>query len=543
MIARLLCVFLPALLLGPPLFAQEHHHHSMESFGSVNFPISCDPAVQSTFTRGLALLYSFEYEQAQQAFQNVAQGDPACAMAYWGQGMSLYHQLWDRPAKATLERGGQLLSKARELKSTAREHDYIQALSVFYTHIDQLDHAQRAEEYSNAMKGVMERNPDDREARTFYALSLLASGPEHDPNLTNAKAAVAILTKLFDAEPTHPGIAHYIIHSCDNPQMASLALPAARKYAAIAPESPHAVHMPSHIFARLGLWQDDIRSNLAAIQIADKMSEMHLHALHHKVHSMDFLEYAYLQIGDDAKAHEQVQELSIMQVSPGDADFVQDYLQSRQSIFPVVYAIERRQWKEVLSLQPKADTEPYTKSPIYWGRAVAAGHLHDAAAAEDALRHYDELVEATRQGPKPHIADSMKQPRKVMAGWAAYAAGKQEDAVRALTEVADEQDQVGKGETEIPAREMLADMLLESGRAQEALTQYEISLQTDPNRFNGLFGAAEAASKIQQREKAMTYYSQLLKNCSGSHSERPELQQARTRVASNGSQAGRPGSR
>jgi tetratricopeptide (TPR) repeat protein len=541
--ARLLSVFLPALLLAPPFFAQEHRHDSMESFGSVNFPVSCDPAVQSTFTRGLALLYSFEYEQAQQAFENVAQRDPACAMAYWGQGMSLYHQLWDRPSKATLERGGQLLSKARELKSTPREHDYIQALSVFYTHIDQLDHAQRAEEYSNAMKGVTERNPDDREARIFYALSLLASGPDNDPNLTNAKAAVALLSKLFDEEPTHPGIAHYIIHSCDNPQMASLALPAARKYATIAPASPHAVHMPSHIFARLGLWQDDIQSNLAAIQIADKMSEMHLHALHHKVHSMDFLEYAYLQISDDAKAHELVRELSTMRVSPGDADFVQDYLQSRQSMFPVVYAIERRQWKEVLSLQPRDDAEPYTKSPSYWGRAVAAGHLHDAAAAQDALKHYDELVETTRKGPKPHIADGMKQPRKVMAAWTAYAAGKQEEALRALAEVADEQDKVGKGETEIPAREMLADMLLDSGRAQDALAQYELSLETDPNRFNGLFGAAVAAGKIQQREKATTYYLQLLKNCSGSHSERPELQQARTLVASDDSHAARPESR
>jgi len=499
----------------------------------VNFPTSCAPATQSSFTRGMALLYSFEYEQAEQTFASVAQKDPNCAMAYWGQAMSLYHQLWERPSKSALQHGAELLGKARELKTTPREHDYIQALSAFYRDDDPKKHEARAEAYCKAMKGVVDRNPEDREAQVFYALSLLASSPDDDPNLTNAKAAVAILTKLFEEQPAHPGIAHYIIHSCDNPHMASLALPAARKYAAIAPASAHAVHMPSHIFARLGLWQDDIQSNLQAIQIADKQAEMHLHTMHHKVHSMDFLEYAYLQIGDDADAKKQVEGLSSMRLQHGDAEFMHAYLQARQSGFPVVYAIERRQWKEALGLEPKAEAEPYAKSTVYWGRAIAAGHLHDAGAAQDALQHFDELVEVTHKGPKSYLADSMKQPRKVVAAWAAYAAGKQEDAVRELTAVADEQDKVGKGETEIPAREMLADLLLDSGKTQEALAQYEISLKTDPNRFNGLYGAAQAASKLQQKEKAATYLAQLLKNCAGSHSDRPELAQAKTLVAAN----------
>jgi tetratricopeptide (TPR) repeat protein len=531
--AKLLSFILPAILVAAALFAQEHHHEGMVSIGdlgSVNFPISCAAGTQETFTRGVALLYSFEYEQAQRAFESVAQKDPACAMAYWGQGMSLYHQLWDRPSKTSLQHGAELLSKASALKSTPREHDYIQALAVFYRDPDQ-DHEKRADAYCAAMKGVTERNAQDREAQVFYALALLGSAPENDMQHKNERAAVAILNKLFQEQPRHPGVAHYIIHSCDNPQMAGLALPAARKYAEIAPSSAHAVHMPSHIFARLGLWQDDIQSNLRAIEIADQQAAMHMHTTHHRVHSMDFLEYAYLQIGDDAKAHEQVVALSTMKAMPGDEDFMFDYLRTRQIAAPMVYAIERRQWKEALALEPLPDGEPYVKTPIYWGKAVAAGHLHDAAAAQDALKHYDELVEATRKGPKPYVGSGFKQQRKELVAWADYAAGKQDEAVRELTAVADEQDKVGKGETDLPAREMLADMLLESGKPKEALEQYEISLKTDPNRFNGLYGAAQAASQLQQKDKATSFYTQLLKNCDGIHSDRPELQQAKTLVA------------
>ena len=530
---RLLSIVCFGYLWSSPLFAQEHHHDSsMKELGSVNFPVSCTPAVQEKFTRGMALLYSFEYEQAQQSFESVSQTDPACAMAYWGRGMSLYHQLWSRPSRATLQQGAKLLRIAKERKCTPRERDYIAALAVFYTNPDKAGHQERATAYSKAMKIVMERHPEDREAAVLYALSLLASEPEDDTNLVNARAAVEILNKLFEEQPTHPGIAHYIIHSCDNPKMASLALPAARKYAAIAPASAHAVHMPSHIFARLGLWQDDIQSNVAAIQIADRMAGMHLHWAHHKIHSMDFLEYAYLQIGDDANAKAQMDGILAMRKSDVDSDF-QDYLQSAQSDFPMVYALERRQWREALNLQPVADGPAYVQSGTYWGRAIAAGHLHDAAAAQEALKHYDQLLAATRQGAKPYIADGMERQRKVLKAWTDYASGKQEQAAQELTAVADEQDKVGKGETELPAREMLADMLSDAGRTQEALAQYEISLHTDPNRFNGLAGAAEAAGKLQQKEKAAGYYAQLLKNCSGSHSDRPELQQAKMLVAAN----------
>lgn len=531
-----LLAFISTLSFAPDLLsAQEpqHHHDADEKVGTVSFPTSCAPAVQSQFERGVALLHSFEYEVADAQFEEVAKKDPRCAMAYWGQAMTFYHELWNRPSKADLAQGAELLAKARSLKPpTAREHDYVLALSVFYSDTKKLDHNQRADAYAKAMQGVYERNPNDHEAAIFYALSLLASGPDRDPNLTNAKAAVAILNKLYDEQPNHPGIAHYIIHSCDNPAMASLALPAARKYASIAPSSPHAVHMPSHIFARLGLWQDDINSNLAAIRIADSMAAHH-HVMHHKVHSLDFLEYAYLQIGDDASAKAAIEQIAAIRPEQMDPDF-KNYLLMRQAEGPARYALERRQWKEALSLQPSAGAPPDVQLVTYWGHAVAAGHLHDAVAAQDSLKHYDELLEATRKGPRAYIVDGLKNEHQLVQAWAAYAAGNSDDAVRLLRAVADNQDKVGKGETELPAREMLADMLLDLQRPQEALTEYTISLRTDPNRFNGLYGAAQAATQAQQKEKAGIYYTQLLKNCEGIQSDRPELAEAKTLLVSAG---------
>lgn len=510
---------------------QEHHHHdASEILGTVSFPTSCASPVQNDFNRAIALLYSFEYDESRTQFEQVAQHDSKCAMAYWGQAMTLYHQLWDYPSEATLQRGSELLAKARELKpSTARERDYIDALTIFYTDTGKLDHKERAAAYCKAMKGVYERNPQDHEATVFYALSLLASAPDNDTSHANGKAAVAILNKMFDEQPNHPGIAHYIIHACDNPAMASYGLSAARKYAAIAPASAHAVHMPSHIFARLGLWQDDIHSNLAAIRVADAMPGMHLH---HKMHSMDFLEYAYLQIGDNSGAKAQLDAFDALTKDQVEPDF-QDYFQAHQLYARAMYALERRQWQEALNLQPANAAPPYTQVVAYWGRAVAAGHLHNATAAQDALKHYDELLEATRTSNKPYMAGNLKNEHEQVQAWAAYANGDTEKALSLLREVADTQDKIGKGETELPAREMLADMLLDLQRPKEAFEQYEISLRTDPNRFNGLYGAAQAAAQSQQKEIAARYYAQLLKNCAASKSDRPELTQAKTVVAAN----------
>jgi hypothetical protein len=507
-----------------------HHHDASEKLGTVNFPTSCAPGVQPSFERGVALLYSFEYDESETQFKEVSAQDPHCAMAYWGQAMSLYHQLWNRPGKSDLKNGGELLEKARQLKpGTARERDYIEAAAVFYRDTDKLDHPHRADAYSAAMGVLYQRYPQDREAGVLYALSLLGSGPERDPAKANARKAVAILNTLFDEQPDHPGIAHYIIHACDNPGMASLGLAAARKYAAIAPSSPHAVHMPSHIFARLGLWQDDINSNVAAIAAADKM---HMHTMHHRMHSMDFLNYAYLQIGDNQNAKAQIDRLAAFQRQEVEEDY-RDYYDGMMADFSARYAIERRQWKEALALKPVAGAAPGIQAATYWAHAVAAGHLRDAAAAQDALQHYEERLEAFKKTSKGYLAVGLEDEHDEVKAWAAFAQGKADDAVLLMRAASDDQDRVGKGESEMPAREMLADMLLELHRGDEALKEYETSLKTDPNRFNGLYGAARAAEAAQQKEKASGYYAQLLKNCQGISSDRPELERAKTLVAQN----------
>lgn len=526
------CLSLALFLTTLPALAQAGHHHVMpgDDVGTVSFPTSCAPVVQEQFEHGVALLHSFEYEMADNEFKNVAQRDPQCAMAYWGQAMTFYHELWNRPSKDDLKQGAELLKKAVDLKpKTAREREYIDALTVFYRDSDKLSQGQRADAYSKAMEGVYQHNPQDHEAAAFYALSLLASGGA-DATHANERKALAILNKLFAEQPNHPGIAHYIIHSCDSPQMASLGLAAARKYASIAPSSPHAVHMPSHIFARLGLWKEDIASNEAAIRIADKMEAMHLHAMHHRMHSMDFLQYSYLQIGDDANARRQYTDLLKYKRADIEKDY-QDTYDDMLSSFAAMYSVERKQWKEALTLQPVAGAKPNIQLSTYWARALAAGHLHDPAAAQSALKTYDALLDEVKKGPQAWIAGNLTNEHQEVQAWAAYAGGKKDDALRILRAIADRQDKVGKFEVEIPAREMLADMLLDMNRPKEALAEYEVSLKTDPNRFNGLYGAAQAAEMVQQKDKAQAYYAQLLKNCDGVNSDRAELVKARTLLA------------
>ncbi len=284
------------------LLAQEHHPVDPdERLGTVSFPISCAPDVQKPFERGVALMHSFEYEEAGQQFEAVALSDPQCAMAYWGQAMSLYHQLWGLPERPELLRGRELTHKAQEAKAkTLREREYINAVALFYRDPDPKTHDVRAKAYSQAMEKIYSKYPQDHEAAAFYALSVLGTSSQTD--LVSAKKAVSILKPLLAQEPDHPGIAHYMIHACDNPELAQTGLPAAKQYAALAASSPHAVHMPSHIFARLGLWQADIDSNLAAIDAAKRQASHHMHVGHHSLHSSDFVEYAYLQLGESARA-------------------------------------------------------------------------------------------------------------------------------------------------------------------------------------------------------------------------------------------------
>jgi tetratricopeptide (TPR) repeat protein len=512
-----------------------HHHDDMEQLGTVSFSISCAAGSQKSFERGVALLHSFGYEEAEQQFVELSQKDPTCAMAHWGVAMSLFHQIWERPEPAALKRGHEELKKAQTIGAkTERERGYISALALFYGDPD-TDYLKRAGAYSDAMGKLYQHYPADLEAGAFYALSLLAAAPSGDESLAYKKKAVAVLTPLFQKQPDHPGLAHYIIHSCDSLQMASTGLDAARRYAAIAPSSAHAVHMPSHIFARLGLWQEDIQANLKSVALTEKSGAMYMHG--HELHAMHFLIYAYLQTGQDEAAKQMVEKSKqILSTAPanGDDTGMLEYFGFAAAHFPALYDLEMRHWTEAAALNPAANAPPHLQMITYWARTIASARMGDVEATRHNAKQFDEAEEATRKSKYAYVLDGPNSSRGEVHAWLAFAEKNEDDAVRQMRQVADIQDKLGKAEVDIPAREMLADMLLELKQPDKALVEYEQSMQIDPNRFNGLAGAAHAAELAHQPAKANSYYAQLLKNCDdGKHSDRPELRSAKTLLANN----------
>src|SRR3990170_2494718 len=335
-------LLISALALAQPA-PHEHHDHS-EKLGSVAFQTSCSPAAHAIFSRGIAWLHSFEYEQAESTFNEAAAADPSCAIAHWGTAMSLYHPLWAPPSSSELQRGQAAVAKAQATPAKSqRERDYVVAIATFYRKSDKLDHGTRALAYNSAMKELHERYPDDREAAVFYALSQTAAGTlDNDPTFARDKNAAAILNDVLKAEPDHPGVAHYLIHSFDYPPLAELAVPAAKRYASIAPNSPHAQHMPSHIFTRLGLWEDSIASNLRSEAAARELVKKKgfSGASREELHAMDYLTYAYLQTGQDTEAGRVLARLNAIQ-NVDEPVFSVAYA---ATAIPARLALERRQW-------------------------------------------------------------------------------------------------------------------------------------------------------------------------------------------------------
>lgn len=526
---RLLCV--SAAFSGAAL-ADEGHHDKLtqEQLGTVHFSVSCTPDAQKTFQKGVALLHSFWYEESEKTFLDVEKQDPKCAMAHWGVAMSLWHQLWDQPNAATIKRASEALKKAERTHSkaeTARERDYIAALEVFYSNSGKLDHEARARAYSAAMGKVYERYPDDHEAAAFYALSLLASEPDGDTTFANRKKAGAILEKLFEIEPDHPGIAHYLIHTYDKPQLAQLGLPAARRYAQIAPFAPHAVHMPSHIFARVGDWPDDIQSNLASIAATRHAAAMHMGGEGHQFHAMDFLIYAYLQSGREDEAAKVIDEVKTMPAMEMAGSDMHAFAMSK---FPAMYAVELHRWSDAANLEVVAKAEPGDRAYTYWARAIGSVRRGDQAAAKKDLAQIEAIYKDCVARGKKYDAESVEQAQREASAWVLHGDGKDEEATATLRKVAEHEDAIGPEQTSMPAREMLADMLLEMHRPKQALTEYQGDLKFNPKRFNGLYGAARAAEMAGQASDATEYYALLVKICEGSSSVRPELVKARQAV-------------
>ncbi|MEA3159767.1 MAG: hypothetical protein QOD95_1315 [Gammaproteobacteria bacterium] len=512
---------------------------SAERLGAVSFSVSCAPAVEARFTRGVALLHDFWYQEARRQFEEIAKADPSCAMAHWGVAMSLFHQIWDRPDDATVAHGWREMQAAQAHPAkTGREREYVAALSGFYKP-DQRNYQSRIEGYAAAMAKLYQDYPGDTDAGAFYALSLLAAQPPNEASVTLNQKAMAVLSPLFVKYPDHPGVVHYIIHACDTPSLAPDGLAAAKHYGEIAASAPHAVHMPGHIFARLGMWQEDIDSNVGSVAASHAAEARKQSGAMDQFHSDDFLLYAYLQSGQDAKAkavlHDSAAAIAHFEsMSDMGEHYMVGMFPYYRTKLPIFFDLEMRDWKAAAVIEAIAGAPPETQTLTFWARTVAAGHLHQPRQARDNLVAYDALIEKIKLGRHAYFADSTgaRITRGEMLAWIAFAEGNSADAVKLMQESADLQDKVGQGEVDIPAREMLADILLELKRPQEALVEYKKALILSPNRFNGLFNAGMAAEAAGDKVQAQAYYATLLKlTDNGSQSTRPEFVHAKAAVS------------
>lgn len=520
-----------------------HHDHGAQ-LGKVAFETSCNADANSLFRRGLGWLHSFEYEQAAQTFAESAAADPRCAIALWGIAMSYYHPLWAPPTAVELTRASSVLAKAGQAGAgSERERNYIAAIETFYRDSDRLDHKSRALAYSAAMEQLHKRYPDDLEAALFYALSLVAAGTmDKDPSFAKEKQAGAILNRVLALEPDHPGVAHYLIHSFDYPGLAELALPAARRYAGIAPASPHAQHMPSHIFVRLGLWDEAIKSNLAseAASRAFAKAQGLPDASSERLHAMDYLAYAYLQTGRDDEADRVLADLNAIR-------------RADPPIFSVAYAatavparllLERRQWKAAASLRlqdnvrnlaPLADFK-WGEAHILFARAVGAARGGNPAAARAEVAKLAAIEQSlTIAAGTYDWRTQVAIERQIAEAWLAYAEGRAEDAVRLMRAAADlddgsEKHPVTPGAV-LPAREQLGELLVELGRPANALTEFESSLKRAPRRLASLYGAARAAKLAGDRSKADDYYARIVEQTKNAEGKRADVNEARAHAA------------
>jgi hypothetical protein len=485
--AVILAVF--ALAYAFQAAAQETHSHPPpEKLGTVNFPTSCAPGVAQEFDRSVALLHSFAYSASEEAFRSVAASDPHCAMAHWGIAMSFDHQLWSPPSPAELRSGQMEIEQASRLDASPREKQYIAAAAAYYRDAEHVAPQVRAKAYEHAMQEVSRNNPNDTEAQVFYALSLIATAPPEDGTHANQKRAVAILEPIYRSQPDHPGVAHYLIHANDSTELASQGLAAARAYSKIAPSAPHALHMPSHIFTRLGLWDDSIASNKAARAAAHTQGDVG-----EELHSMDYLTYAYLQRGRDAEAAQVVASLSGMGVALG-YDFKVGYA---ATAMPVRLAVERQMWGDAAALTALPGSPPHVAALVYWARAVADSHLGHPRAADGDIARIEECLQQLRTAGNTYWATQVDVLGKEAKAWQLAASAHPEESVQLLMSAADEEDAVDKSPATpgpiVPAREQLGDLLLQLHSPKQALSAYQTALIASPGRRGSLTGAVKAA--------------------------------------------------
>ncbi|HEX3375063.1 MAG TPA: hypothetical protein VHS13_12695 [Edaphobacter sp.] len=480
------------LFLVPFSLAQETHNHSApEKLGTVSFPVSCAPAVQQQFNRGVALLHSFAYAAAEEAFQGVAKLDPQCAMAHWGIAMTYYHQLWDPPiASSAIPIAQKEVLRAQQIGTTSeRERQFIHALALLFQDVATVPYRTRALNYEQAMSKLASANRTDTESKVFYALALLANASPADKTHANQKQAADILEPLYRANPQHPGVPHYLIHAYDNAELAPRGLAAARAYSQIAPSAPHALHMPSHIFTRLGLWDDSIASNLASRAAAHQQADTG-----EELHAMDYLVYAYLQSGRDKDAAQVVQQLKDMQ-NLNAPDFKINYA---STAMPIRYAVEQGHWADAAGIAPPLAASPQVVAIAVWARGLGLARTGRAAEAHAEIERLQQLEKQLRASGNDYWAAQVKILTGEVIAWTTQGDGKPGEAATIMRTAADEEDAIEKLPVTpgpiIPAREQLGCLLLEQNQPAAALKEFEKALTNAPGRRGALQGAAHAAA-------------------------------------------------
>jgi tetratricopeptide (TPR) repeat protein len=525
--------------------------------GKVEFPVSCAPDVQSEFARGVALLHSFFYEEARRVFTSVAERDPKCAMARWGLAMTWWHPIWTPPTPDEMNAGKAAIEKAMAMNAGSdRERGFITALNVYYNTPDsstggplgQSCHGpvgprDRVIAYEKAMRQLRDNYSDDFEVQTFYAFAVLAVGyaTPNDTSLSKQLRAAAILEKLWKQNANHPGVVHYLIHCYDYPSLAQRGLVAARTYDSIAPWVPHALHMPSHIFTRLGMWDESIAANKASAEASRAYAAMrHRDATEaEELHALDYMAYSYLQEAQDAEVKKILDLVARVRKTNPELEFSAAYA---LAAIPTRYAFERNDWAAAAALTvpnlPHWASFPFMEALIEYGHALGRAHTGDLDGARKAIARMQELRDATKDPKFDYFKSHLDLQMQAASAWVAASEGKKNEAIEMLRKAADAEDSLGKHPVSpgafVPIREQLGSLLLEVGQSKEAQREFEAALKIYPGRFRGLYGAARAAEQIGDKENASRYYAKLAAQTAKSSGSRDELNHVREFLSAEG---------
>jgi tetratricopeptide (TPR) repeat protein len=498
-----------------------------KKFGTVHFETSCKPEAQKLFDRGMLYQHSFWYHASQKVFEDVLKADPECGIAYWGIAQSLLANPFNPTPPKNLTEGLAAIQKGKQAGAkTQRENDLISAMGVFYTDFDKLDQRTRAQAYVKAMEEVANRHPNDDEVQIYYALALDIAAAPSDKTYANQLKAAAILEPIFKRRPRHPGVAHYLIHTYDFPPLAQQGLDAALRYAKIAEAAPHAQHMPSHIFTRVGYWNESVVSNKTAAQLAKTGKEPD-----DQLHASDYMVYAYLQLGRDREAREIIDEMNA----------VTGYNSERNTgpfalaASPARYVVERGDWTGAAQLQLRPSKFGYVNAITLFARALGNAHTGNLDTAREDLAKLTEIRDKLREAKDGYWSEQVEIQRQIVAAWVLSVERRHEDALKAMSAAADAEDKTEKGTVTpgplAPARELYGVMLLESGMAKEALAAFEATLKKEPNRLGAYVGAAKAAEKSGDKTKAREYYAKIVTIAGGADNTRTDVADARAFLA------------